>query len=98
MPCGGEGYAIHSTILKGHNALLLWGGRGRSTLYAVYRYFEVYLGCKWFWDGDKLPKADSLPLENIHLTENTKFLYRGTRYFAHRGLLRLEAVQRERYP
>ena len=91
VPCGGEGYAILSTTLKGHNALLLWGGRGRSTLYAVYRYFEVYLNCKWFWDGDRLPKADTLPMTGLRLIENTKFLYRGTRYFAHRGLHRFQA-------
>ncbi|MBR6553625.1 MAG: hypothetical protein IKT91_03355, partial [Clostridia bacterium] len=91
IPCGGEGYAILSTTLKGHNALLLWGGRGRSTLYAVYRYFEVCLNCKWFWDGDRLPKADTLPMTGLRLIENTKFLYRGTRYFAHRGLHRFQA-------
>ena len=91
IPCGGEGYAVLSATLRGHNSLLLWGGRGRSTLYAVYRYFEVYLNCKWFWDGDKLPAADSLPMEDIRLTETTKFLYRGTRYFAHRGLHRFQA-------
>ena len=91
IPSGGEGYAVLSATLRGHNALLLWGGRGRSTLYAVYRYFEVFAGCRWFWDGGKLPTLKSLPMENVRLIETTKFLYRGTRYFAHRGLHRFQA-------
>lgn len=88
---GTDDYAVKTETLRGHAALLLCGGRGRSTLYAVYRYFEKIVGCRWFWDGDRIPTLDSLPFEKIDFTERTKYLYRGTRYFAHRGLHRFQA-------
>ena len=88
---GTDDYGVFSATLRGHDALLLWGGRGRSTLYAVYRYFENCLGCRWFWDGDRIPKRKELPFRNVSLVEKTDKLYRGTRYFAHRGLHRFQA-------
>jgi len=69
----------------------LAGGRGRSTLYAVYDYFERYANCHYFWDGDVIPHADSLPMEDIRVVEKPRFFYRGLRYFAHRGLKRFQA-------
>ena len=89
--CGTEDFFVTSAVLRGHDALLLWGGRGRSTLYAVYRYFELFLGCRWFWDGDRIPERESLPFCGVFLTERTDKEYRGTRYFAHRGLHRFQA-------
>ena len=88
---GTDDYFVSSAALRGHTALLLWGGRGRSTLYAVYRYFELFLGCRWFWDGDRIPERESLPFCGVFLTERTDKEYRGTRYFAHRGLHRFQA-------
>lgn len=64
--------------------------RPRAALYAVYRYFEKFCGCRWFWDGDRIPKRN-LPLQNIDLTESPVFEYRGIRYFAHRSLHRFQA-------
>ncbi len=88
---GTDDFFVTSASLRGHEALLLWGGRGRSTLYAVYRYFEIFLGCRWFWDGDVIPRREELPLREVYLAEKTDRLYRGTRYFAHRGLHRFQA-------
>ena len=88
---GTDDYGVFSATLRGHDALLLWGGRGRSTLYAVYRYFEKLLGCRWFWDGDRIPTRKELPFRDVSLVEKTDKLYRGTRYFAHRGLHRFQA-------
>ena len=44
---GTDGYFISTAELCGNTALFLWGGRGRSTLYAVYRYFEKFLSCPY---------------------------------------------------
>ena len=88
---GTDSYFISTAKLCGSTALLLWGGRGRSTLYAVYRYFEKFLSCRWFWDKDVIPRKSRLPFENVFLAEDTKNEYRGTRYFAHRGLHRFQA-------
>ncbi len=88
---GTDDYCIHSYYHEERPVLLLAGGRGRSTLYAVYRYFELYGGCHYFWDGDVIPPASSLPMTDIHCTESPRFDYRGLRYFAHRGLKRFQA-------
>ncbi|MBE6540482.1 MAG: hypothetical protein E7674_07060 [Ruminococcaceae bacterium] len=88
---GTDGYFISTAELCGNTALFLWGGRGRSTLYAVYRYFEKFLSCRWFWDKDVIPRRSALPFENVFLAESTANEYRGTRYFAHRGLHRFQA-------
>ena len=88
---GGDGYVLQSTSWGGRHVLLLAGGRGRSTLYAVYRYFELAGGCRYFWDGDRIPSLPNLSLDGFSLEEEPRFAYRGLRYFAHRGLHRFQA-------
>ena len=88
---GTDEYCIRSYRDGQRNVLILAGGRGRSTLYAVYDYFERYAGCRYFWDGDVIPQAESLPMTDICLREAPRFEYRGIRYFAHRGLKRFQA-------
>ncbi len=87
---GTDEYAIRTAELDGTTFLFLAGGRPRATLYAVYRYFEEFCGCRWFWDGDRLTKGQ-LPLSKINVTESPRFQYRGLRYFAHRSLHRFQA-------
>ncbi len=71
--------------------LILAGGRGRSTLYAVYAFLEERAGCRWFWDGDVVPKQDAIDFSNLDIYESPRFEYRGQRYFAHRSLYRFQA-------
>ena len=85
-----DDYCIRSTGIKGKRYLFLAGGRPRATIYAVYRYFERFCGCRWFWDGDRLPKTQPY-LSDMDLTESPRFDYRGIRYFAHRSLHRFQA-------
>ena len=87
---GTDNYRIYTKEIGGRPCLLLAGGRPRSTIYAVYRYFEKFCGCRWFWDGDRIPKSE-LILNNVDLTEEPRFEYRGLRYFAHRSLHRFQA-------
>jgi len=87
---GTDDYAIRCVELAGRRVLFLAGGRPRSTIYAVYRYFERFCGCRWFWDGDRIPKTQ-LPLADADLVESPRFDYRGLRYFAHRSLHRFQA-------
>ena len=87
---GSDEYAIKTFTINGSRLLLLADGRPRAALYAVYRYFELFCGCRWFWDGDRIPE-NSLPFEDINLTESPRFQYRGIRYFAHRSLHRFQA-------
>lgn len=93
---GTDDYCIRSFQSEERKMLVLAGGRGRSTLYAVYDYFERYADCHYFWDGDVIPqpKGNSigqLPMEGLAVLESPHFFYRGLRYFAHRGLKRFQA-------
>ena len=87
---GADDYCIRSADADGKRYLILAGGRPRSVIYAVYRYFELFCGCRWFWDGDRIPKKE-LPVQNIDVSESPRFEYRGIRYFAHRSLHRFQA-------
>lgn len=85
-----DDYCIKTAEDDGTRYLIFAGGRPRSTIYAVYRYFELYSGCRWFWDGDRIKKGE-LKTEDIDLCESPRFDYRGLRYFAHRSLHRFQA-------
>lgn len=87
-----DDFAVKTCTYENRNVLLLQGGLGRSTLYAVYAYFN-HSGCAWFWDGDVVPKKsmDELWGKDIDILEKSRFQYRGLRYFAHRGCKRFQA-------
>ncbi len=86
-----DGYVLISSAWQGRRIFLLAGGRGRSTLYAVYRFFELSGGCRYFWDGDIISSCGKISLEGFSVKEEPRFNYRGLRYFAHRGLHRFQA-------
>ena len=88
---GSDDYRILSVADGGRRHLILAGGRGRSTLYAVYDFFERRPGCRWFWDGDIVPKREKIDWEGLDVLESPRFDYRALRYFAHRGLFRFQA-------
>lgn len=88
---GTDDYRLLSLSEGGRRILILAGGRTRADYYAVYDYFERFCGCRWFWDGDRIPERGELPLENIDVTHKFRFRYRGLRYFAHRSLHRFQA-------
>ena len=67
------------------------GSNLRSVWYGVYDLLERRGGCRWFWDGDVVPKKDAMDLSGLDLREEAHFEYRGIRYFAHRGLTRFQA-------
>ena len=67
------------------------GANDRAVLYAVYDFFERQAGCRWFWDGDKIPQKETICLKDLDVREKSRFEYRGLRYFAHRGLTRFQA-------
>lgn len=86
-----DGYNIRSFEDKNRTILFFAAGRERAILYAVYRYFEKYYNCSYFWDGDIIPQTENCLIKNIDLFEEPKFEYRGIRYFAHRSLERFQA-------
>ena len=89
---GTDDYQIASaTDSDGRELLFLAGGRPRALLYAVYHFFELRADCRYFWDGDIIPRQDSIDLTGLQVTESPRFEYRGLRYFAHRSLTRFQA-------
>jgi hypothetical protein len=88
---GGDNYRILSLNHSGHRFLILAGGSGRSTIYAVYDFFRRRAGAEYFWDGDVVPHRSTIDITAIDILEKPRFQYRGLRYFAHRGLHRFQA-------
>lgn len=88
---GTDDYCIRSLMENGRRLLILAGGRGRSTLYAVYDFFERVCGCHYFWDGDVIPRLERIEFGDLEILESPRFEFRGMRYFAHRSLHRFQA-------
>ena len=61
---GTDDYCIRAYRQSGRRVLLLAGGRVRSTIYAIYDYFERYADCHYFWDGDVIPRIGHVPAAN----------------------------------
>lgn len=90
---GLDDYRILSIPDSGRTLLIIAGGCGRSTLYAVYDFFRRRAGAEYFWDGDVIPAGRSIALDGCDIVERPRFEYRGLRYFAHRGPHRFHAEQ-----
>jgi len=88
---GSDDYCIISKRDGDRDLLFLAGGRGRSTLYAVYDFFERRADCHYFWDGDVISHRDTIDIRDLYVVERPRFQYRAIRYFAHRGLTRFQA-------
>jgi len=86
-----DDYHIKTETVNGKKLLFLAGGRGRAVMYAVYRFFEVCAGCRYFWDGDIIANVREININDIDIAESPHFEYRGLRYFAHRSLHRFQA-------
>ncbi|MEN8116456.1 MAG: DUF4838 domain-containing protein [Bacteroidota bacterium] len=57
--------SVHTVSIKteGEN-LVISGGSSQSTLYAVYEFLEMYLGCKWFSPTvEKIPTLKTVSIE-----------------------------------
>ena len=87
-----DGYDAFSLKSDAAGAVAV-GGNGRSVLYAVYDLLEKRGGCRWFWDGDIVPKIDELDLSGLDVDSKSRFKYRACRYFSHRGLSRFRSFQ-----
>ena len=83
--------ATSKTASVQQQVVTITGSNLRSVWYGLYDLLERRGGCHWFWDGDVVPKRDSIDLSNLDVHEEARFEYRGLRYFAHRGLTRFQA-------
>ena len=55
------------------------GSNLRSVYYGVYDLLERRGGCRWFWDGDVVPKKGAIDLSGLDVKEEAHFEYRGLR-------------------
>ncbi len=70
---GNDGFMIRS----GEGELVLAGGDQRGTLYAVYTFFEDYVGCRWFTPKiTRIPKKSSILVPEISRIEKPALEYR----------------------
>ena len=92
---GRDAYAIRSawraSAPASTSAVAITGSNLRSVWYGLYDLLERRGGCHWFWDGDVVPKKESIDLSGLDIYEEAHFEYRAIRYFAHRGLTRFQA-------
>jgi hypothetical protein len=88
---GTDSYRLLSIKDGDRRCLIVAGGSGRSTLYAVYDFFRRQTGAEYFWDGDRIPRRAEIDYTSLDVLEKPRFEYRGLRYFAHRGLHRFQA-------
>ena len=93
VSCGDKAQAARCTGRTGCQTVqvTITGSNTRSVWYGLYDLLERRGGCHWFWDGDVVPKKDSIDLSNLDIYEEARFEYRAIRYFAHRGLTRFQA-------
>ena len=92
LVAGSDDYHLRSAVdASGRKLLFIAGGRPRALLYGVYRFFELRAKCRYFWDGDLVPREKSIDITGLDLKESPRFRYRGLRYFAHRSLTRFQA-------
>ena len=92
LAVGTDGYQLRSAAdSNGRKLLFIAGARPRALLYGVYRFFELRADCRYFWDGDIIPKAKMIDITGLDVKEAPRFQYRGLHYFAHRSLTRFQA-------
>ena len=84
---GKDAYRIRSE----GEGVRITGSNLRSVHYGLYDFLERRGGCRWFWDGDVVPKKKKIDYSALDVFEEAQFEYRGIRYFAHRGLTRFQA-------
>jgi len=88
---GRDAYTIKSGLQASQPEVIITGSNLRSAWYGLYDLLERRGGCRWFWDGDVVPKRESIDLSGLDIHEEAHFEYRAIRYFAHRGLTRFQA-------
>ena len=89
-PAASDGLDSYGLVSLPGGGLEVRSANGRCALYAVYDFLARRGGCRWFWDGDVVPKGPAPRLDGLDVRETSRFRYRGTRYFAHRGLARFQ--------
>jgi alpha-N-acetylglucosaminidase len=73
-----EAYVVRSLTGQQGTEVLVLGGTGIATLYAVYHYLEKYCSVGFFQDGDHVPKRDRVPANGVEIMATPRFSERMT--------------------
>ena len=68
-----EAYLIHSLEAGEGKQVIFLGGTGIATLYAVYHYLEKFCGIGFFFDGDRVPRRERVPVEGLNVSTQPHF-------------------------
>ena len=68
-----EAYVVRSLSAGGSRMVVFLGASGAATLYAVYHYLEEVCGMGFYWDGDHVPAASSIPATGIAIATQPRF-------------------------
>jgi alpha-N-acetylglucosaminidase len=68
-----EAYVVRSVITGGKPGIAFLGGTGIATLYSVYQYLEKLCGCGFYWDGDHVPRRETIPAQDINISAQPYF-------------------------
>ncbi|MGA3325790.1 MAG: alpha-N-acetylglucosaminidase TIM-barrel domain-containing protein [Terriglobia bacterium] len=68
-----EAYVVRAIDSGGKTQVVFLGGTGIATLYAVYRYLEKSCGCGFYWDGDHMPRRETLPAQGVSIAAEPYF-------------------------
>ncbi|MDZ4814859.1 MAG: alpha-glucuronidase family glycosyl hydrolase, partial [Verrucomicrobiota bacterium] len=69
--------AEESVVATKGSSLILAGGPGRGTLYAVYSFLDEFMGCRWYSsDFHHVPKRKELFIPALKVKRNPTFAYR----------------------
>jgi len=68
-----EAYVVRALDSGGKTQVVFLGGTGIATLYAVYHYLEQYCGCGSYWDGDHVPRRETLQTKGVNITAKPYF-------------------------
>ncbi|MDD2708813.1 MAG: alpha-N-acetylglucosaminidase TIM-barrel domain-containing protein [Verrucomicrobiae bacterium] len=73
---GLDGFVIKTVAREGRNYLLIGGSMDRGALYGVYHFLEKALNVGFFWEGERVPRQDTVRLGKVDIVERPFFKIR----------------------
>jgi len=83
--------------------IFISGGSAKSTLYAVYQFLEIELGCKWFSpEVEKIPEQQTVSIDKslnyVYTPEITTRTMHSKLYYENHGFADKQKVTHEAFP
>jgi len=82
-----DGFIAKSVVDGDTSYLVLGGGMGRGTLYAVYDYLQRFCHVGFFLDGERIPTGGALVWDGVNVASNPFFKFRKQQRFGYGHLM-----------